>query len=161
MKTKPKVGISACLLGENVRYDGGNQSNHYIINELSEFVECVPVCPEVECGMTVPREPIELVGNPDSPDLLAVNSRTDYTEKMRKWIEKKLLLLENENLTVYIFKAKSPSCGIREVPVHTKEGIPSAQGAGMFAKAFMEKFPSVPVADEETLNNPAVRKHFL
>lgn len=161
MKAKPKVGISACLLGENVRYDGGNKSNRYLTEELGKYVEWVPVCPETECGMLVPREPIELVGQTDFPKLLGVQSRTDHTEKMRRWIEEKLIALEKENLTGYIFKSKSPSCGIREVPVHTKDGVPFAQSAGMFAKAFMEKFPSIPVTDEELQNDSTQREKFI
>src|SRR5512143_1734368 len=104
-----KLGISSCLLGENVRYDGGHKLDHYLRDTLGQFVEWVPVCPEVECGLPVPREAMRLVGDPDAPRLVTRKTGIDHTERMTKWAGRKLAQLERQNLCGFVFKARSPS----------------------------------------------------
>jgi uncharacterized protein YbgA (DUF1722 family)/uncharacterized protein YbbK (DUF523 family) len=156
-----KLGISTCLLGENVRYDGGHKLDRYLTNVVGPFVDWVPVCPEVECGLSVPREAMRLVGHPDNPRLVTVRSTVDHTERMQSWIQRRLVELESKDLCGFIFKARSPSSGMRGVKVYTEAGQPSHRGVGMFARAFMERFPDVPVEDEGRLHDAGLRENFI
>ncbi len=158
---KIKLGISSCLLGEKVRYDGGHKWDRYITDTLGEYFEWVSVCPEVEYGLPVPRETMHLVGYPDSPRLVTVHSGIDHTEGMLKWIEKKLKSLELEALNGFIFKSRSPSSGIGGVTIYTASGMPSRKGAGMFGGAFMRRFPLIPVIDDGRLHDPKLRENFI
>ena len=158
---KIKIGISSCLLGEKVRYDAGHQLDRYITDTLGQYFEWVPVCPEVEYGLPVPREPMRLVGDPDSPRLLTIRTGIDHTEGMLKWAEKKLKELEKEELCGFIFKSRSPSSGIGGVKVYTLSGMPSQRGIGLFGRAFMNKFPVIPVIDEGRLHDPGLRENFI
>ena len=135
---RPKLGISTCLLGENVRYDGGHKLDRYLRDTVGPFVEWVPVCPEVECGLPIPREAVRLVGDPENPSLVTSRSGIDKTEQMQKWIKVRLEQLKKENLCGFIFKTKSPSSGMRNIKVYNEKGMPVHKGAGMFAKAFIE-----------------------
>ncbi|KAA0241720.1 MAG: DUF1722 domain-containing protein [Candidatus Brocadia sp. AMX2] len=141
MHEKIKMGISSCLLGEKVRYDGRHKLDRFITDTLGQYFEWVPVCPECEYGLPVPREPLRLVGRPESPRLITIKTGIDHTEKMLQWAEKKLGELEQENLCGFIFKSKSPSSGIVGVKMYTPSGIPSQRGAGIFGGAFMKHFP--------------------
>lgn len=156
-----KIGISACLLGEKVRYDGGHKLDHYIKETLGKYVTFIGVCPEVEMGLPVPREAMRLVGDKDSPRLLTIRSNIDYTDKMLAWASKKLDKLENEKLCGFIFKSRSPSSGMKGVKVYNDSGIPVKTGVGIFAKSFMEKFPLLPVEDEGRLHAPVLRENFI
>lgn len=156
-----KLGISSCLLGEKVRYDGGHKQDHYLTDTLGRYVEWLPVCPEVEYGLPVPREAMHLVGSPDGPRLVTIRTGTDHTEGMKEWAQKKLDALENEDLCGFIFKSKSPSSGYRGVEIYSKSGIPAGKGAGIFAGAFVKRFPVIPVEDEERLRDPELRKNFI
>lgn len=156
-----KIGISACLLGEKVRYDGGHKLDHYIKETLGKYVTFIGVCPEVEMGLPVPREAMRLVGDKDSPRLLTIRSNIDYTDKMLAWASKKLDKLENEKLCGFIFKSRSPSSGMKGVKVYNDSGIPVKTGVGIFAKSFMEKFPLLPVEDEGRLHDPVLRENFI
>jgi uncharacterized protein YbgA (DUF1722 family)/uncharacterized protein YbbK (DUF523 family) len=158
---KVKIGISSCLLGKKVRYDGGHKLDRYITDTLGRYFDWVPVCPEVEYGLPVPREAMHLTGEPDSPHLLTIHSRVDHTEGMLKWSRKKLKELEKEKLCGFIFKSKSPSSGIREVKIYTPSGISRRTGAGIFGGAFMHYFPLVPVIDDSRLHNPGLRDNFI
>ena len=158
---KIKIGISSCLLGEKVRYDAGHQLDRYITDTLGQYFEWVPVCPEVEYGLPVPREPMRLVGDPDSPRLLTIRTGIDHTEGMLKWAEKKLKELEKEGLCGFIFKSRSPSSGIGGVKVYTPSGMPSQRGIGLFGGAFMNKFPVIPVIDDGRLHDPGLRENFI
>lgn len=161
MKSKIKIGISSCLLGEKVRYDGGHKLDHYLHDTLGRFVQWIPVCPEVECGLPVPREAMRLVGDPDSPRLMTRTGRVDHTPRMMKWARKRLKELEGEDLSGFIFKSRSPSSGLRRVKVYGPSGTPSAKGTGIFARAFINRFPVVPVEDDERLHNPQLRENFI
>jgi uncharacterized protein YbgA (DUF1722 family)/uncharacterized protein YbbK (DUF523 family) len=158
---KIRLGLSSCLLGEKVRYDGGHRWDRFITDTLGPYVEFVPVCPEVECGLGVPREPMRLVGRPDAPRLLTVRTGQDLTQRLLTWARQRVRELAQEDLDGFIFKAKSPSSGMARVKVYNDRGVPSATGVGLFAGVFMARFPLLPVADEARLYDPEIRENFL
>jgi len=158
---KIKIGISSCLLGNNVRYDGGHQHDRYITNTLGQYFTWFPVCPEVEYGLGIPREAMRLVGNPENPRLMTIRTSLDHTDGMHTWVNKKLQELEKENLCGFIFKSKSPSSGIGGVKIYTSSGMPDRKGAGLFGGAFMKHFPLLPVIDEGRLHDPLLRENFI
>jgi len=124
-------------------------------------VEYVPVCPEVEAGFGVPRESFRLVGDPDNPRLVTFKSKTDHTDRMLTWAKKRVRELEKEDLCGFIFKSDSPSSGMIRVKVYNEKGMPHKVGIGMFARAFMENFPLIPVEDDGRLNDPLIRENFI
>ncbi|MBA3027250.1 MAG: DUF523 and DUF1722 domain-containing protein [Desulfobacteraceae bacterium] len=156
-----KIGISRCLQGENVRYDGGHSQDHFLTDTLGLYVSYVPVCPEVECGMSIPREAMRLMGDSQSPRLVTVRTGEDKTGLMQKWISPKLSALEKENLCGFIFKKNSPSSGLFKVKVYGESGIPQKTGVGLFARAFTERFPLIPVEEDGRLNDPKLREMFI
>ena len=158
---KPLVGISTCLLGENVRYDGGNTLDHFIRDTLGQYVDLVPVCPEVECGLGIPREPMRLEGDPESPRLVIIRTRQDLTDQMIRWARQRVRRLEKEDLCGFIFKSKSPSCGMEKVKVFNEKGVPVKQGVGLFARTFRMHFPLLPVEDEGRIHDPMLRENFI
>ena len=159
---KIKVGISSCLLGNKVRYDGQSKLDHFLHDTLGQWCDFVPVCPEVECGLPIPRETMRLVGSVENPRLMTGKTGIDHTEKMQTWISCRLEELEKEDLVAFIFKTKSPSSGMRAVKVYKETGEPvSYKGVGLFAAAFMERFPHIPVEDEGRLNDPGIRENFI
>ena len=135
--------------------------DRYITDTLGQFFEWVPVCPEVEYGLSVPREAMCLIGNPGSPRLVTIHTGIDHTEEMLKWAKKKLKELEKEGLCGFIFKSKSPSSGIVGVKVYTFSGVPSQKGVGIFGGAFIQYFPLIPVIDEGRLHDPNLRENFI
>lgn len=158
---KIKIGISSCLLGNNVRYDGGHRHDRYITDTLGRYFAWFPVCPEVECGLGIPREAMRLVGDPENPSLVTIFTGVDHTDGMNAWVKKKLEELEKENLCGFIFKSKSPSSGIGGVKIYTPSGMPDREGAGLFGGAFMKHFPLLPVIDEGQLHDPLLRDNFI
>jgi uncharacterized protein YbgA (DUF1722 family)/uncharacterized protein YbbK (DUF523 family) len=156
-----KLGISTCLLGENVRYDGGNKLDRFLTETLGQYVEYVPVCPEVECGLTIPREAMHLEGDPDSPRLVTIRTKKDMTDRMIQWAQKRVAELERGNLCGFIFKSGSPSSGMERVKVYNEKAMPVKKGAGIFARIFMEHFPLLPVEDEARLRDPKLRDNFI
>ncbi len=158
---KIKIGISSCLLGNNVRYDGGHRHDRYITDTLGRYFAWCPVCPEVECGLGIPREAMRLVGDPENPRLVTILTGVDHTDGMNTWMKKKLQELEKENLCGFIFKSKSPSSGIGGVKIYTPSGMPDRKGAGLFGGAFMKHFPLLPVIDEGQLHDPLLRENFI
>jgi uncharacterized protein YbgA (DUF1722 family)/uncharacterized protein YbbK (DUF523 family) len=161
MEEKIRLGISECLLGHQVRYDGGHKWDRFLTDTLGQYVEYVPVCPEVECGLGIPREAMRLVGNPESPRLVTIRSGQDLTERMLSWAKKRAGELEKENLCGFIFKSDSPSSGMERVKVYNEKGMPEKKGVGLFAKAFMEHFPLIPVEEEGRLHDPKLRENFI
>ncbi len=161
MMEKIKIGISSCLLGEHVRYDGGHKLDHYLSETLGQYVHWVPVCPEVESGLPVPREAMRLVGDPEAPRLVTRYTGVDYTERMMSWAKKRLEQLGRENLCGFIFKSRSPSSGIKGVKVYTESGIHGKTSTGIFGGAYMKHFPLVPVEDDGRLHNPQLRENFI
>ena len=158
---KIRIGISACLLGQNVRYDGGHQHECYITDTLGRWFEWVPVCPEVEYGLPVPREAMRLVGNPENPRLVTIRSRVDHTDGMLAWAEGRLKSLAALDLGGFIFKSRSPSSGMAAVKVYGEAGMAVKRGVGIFAGAFMKRFPLLPVEEDGRLNDPILRENFI
>lgn len=161
MFEKPVLGISKCLLGESVRYDGGHKLDKYLRDQLGAYVTYVPVCPEADCGMGVPREALRLVMVDEKIRLLTRDSAQDKTEQMQKWIEGALGNLAGKNLCGFIFKARSPSSGLFGVKIYKHDGNQAGKGSGMFAKAFTERFPLLPVEEEGRLNDARLRENFI
>ena len=161
MEDKIRLGISSCLLGENVRYDGGHKRDRFIIETLGQFVEFVPVCPEVECGLPVPRESMHLAGDPQSPRLVTTRSKIDHTERMVHWARKRVGELEKENLCGFVFKSNSPSSGMERVKIYNEHGMAQKKGVGMFARAFMDYFPLIPVEEDGRLHDIRLRENFI
>lgn len=161
MNEKIKLGVSACLLGQEVRFDGGHKRDRFITDILSQYVEYVPVCPEVEYGLGIPRETLRLVGDPASPRLVTTKTHRDHTDGMSQYAHKRALELKNENLCGFIFKSKSPSSGMERVKVYSDKGIPINKGVGIFAGVFMAHFPLIPVEEEGRLHDPKLRENFI
>ena len=161
MEKNFKIGISSCLLGNEVRWNAGHKHDKYLTRTLGRFVDYVPVCPEVEAGFGVPRESFRLVGDPDAPRLVTFKSKTDHTDRMVNWAEKRVKELEKENLCGFIFKSDSPSSGMIRVKVYNEKGMPHKVGIGIFARAFMDHFPLIPVEDDGRLNDPLIRENFI
>jgi len=161
MNTPITIGISACLLGQNTRYDGGNLNAPLLVKVLSQSATLIPLCPEAECGLGVPREPMRLEGDPENPRLMTVTTRSDLTDRMRAWTTLRLNTLGREGIVGLVLKARSPSCGKR-VAVHRAgdDGEP-AYSPGLFIRLAMERFPGLPVADEEELRDPDRLTDFL
>lgn len=161
MRTPIKLGISSCLLGERVRWNGDHKLDRFLTDTLGKFVEYVPLCPEVECGFGIPREPLRLVGDPDSPRLITSRTNQDYTDRMNQWARKRVAELEKEGLSGFIFKSNSPSSGMERVKVYNEKGIPVKKGVGIFAGVFMEHFPLLPVEEEGRLHDLKFRENFI
>ncbi|MCA1792614.1 MAG: DUF523 and DUF1722 domain-containing protein [Desulfobacteraceae bacterium] len=161
MLTPIKIGISSCLLGNLVRYDGGHSHDRFLTQTLGLFTEYVPVCPEVECGMSTPRDSLRLVGDPENPRLVTRKTGEDHTAQMHQWIQKKLPALEKENLCGFIFKSKSPSSGLYRIKVYGDDNKVKNNGVGLFARAFIRHFPRIPVEEAGRLNDPKLREHFI
>ncbi len=158
-----RVGISSCLLGREVRYDGQHKRDAFLVDALGPFVEWVPVCPELELGMGVPREPIRLVGRPNAPRLVAERSEADHTARMRTFAERRVAELVREDLCGYVTKKDSPSCGMERVRVYPArgDGPPRREGVGAFTRVLLERMPLLPIEEEERLHDPALRESFI
>jgi uncharacterized protein YbgA (DUF1722 family)/uncharacterized protein YbbK (DUF523 family) len=162
MTTLPlRVGISRCLLGEEVRFDGGHKRDTFLTEVLGRYVEWVPVCPEVEAGLGTPREAMRLVGDPQDPRLVTIKSGTDHTRALETMTTNRIEELKELDLSGYVFKKGSPSCGIERVRIYNEHGKPSRTGVGLFARAFIEQFPLIPVEEEGRLCDPTLRENFI
>lgn len=159
--SKIKIGVSTCLLGHKVRYDGGHKRDPYIIDILGEYFEFVPVCPEVEAGFPTPREAFRLVGDIDKPRMITQKTGKDVTDRMQRWSHKRCDALADEQLRGYIFKSKSPSSGRWRVKVYNDKGMPQHKGVGIFARIFTDRFPGIPVEEEGRLNDLKLRENFI
>lgn len=147
-----RVGVSACLLGQAVRYDGGHRRSETVTQFLGRWFEWVPVCPEVELGLGVPRETIQLVAGPEGLLLTGTASSRDLTAAMKDYTRRRVRELEDLDLSGYVFKARSPSCGLDEVPVRNPLGLEVAShGTGLFAGGLIAAFPDLPVVEETRL----------
>jgi uncharacterized protein YbbK (DUF523 family) len=142
-----RILVSACLLGEKIRYDGGHKRDLFLIETLGPFVEWVRVCPEVDCGLPVPREAMRLVGDPKYPRLVTNKTGVDHTDRMERWAKARLDELSVLDLCGYICKKDSPSCGMEPM--------------GIYTRRFMERFPRLPLEDEGRLADPVVLKRFI
>ena len=156
-----RLGISRCLLGEPVRYDGGHKLDHFLVDVLGRHVEWVPVCPEVEAGFGTPREAMRLVDDVAEPRLLTVRSHHDYTGRMRRYAKTRVREFQALNLSGYVFKKDSPSCGTRRVRVYARDGRLLGTGKGLFAEAFQRAFPLTPIEEEGRLRDQGLRENFI
>ncbi len=159
--TPLRIGISSCLLGELVRYDGGHKRDRFLVDTLGPYVEWVPVCPELEVGMGVPRESIRLERTEEDIRLIAIKSRQDHTRSMRAWARSRLGELAQEGLRGYVLKSRSPSCGMERVPVYDENGVPKKDGVGAFARPLLERFPHLPIEEDGRLHDPKLRENFI
>lgn len=158
-----KLGISACLLGQKVRYNGGHTLDRFLADVLGQYVDYVPVCPEVEIGLPTPREAMRLVKRDDDelPRLVTQKTGIDHTDRMLEWAAHRLDKLERDELCGFIFKTKSPSSGMQRVKVYNEKGGNLRTGIGIFARVFMERFPLLPVEDEGRLQDIGIRENFI
>ncbi len=158
-----RVGVSSCLLGNPVRWDGGHRRDDFVAGALSRLVTLVPVCPEVELGMGTPRPPIRLVRANGETRLVEPVRNVDHTGAMRAWAERRLAELEREELSGFVLKEGSPSCGLERVEVWSgRPGAPPARdGSGLFAEALRARWPLLPVEEEGRLREPARREAFV
>src|SRR5262245_10633230 len=163
----PRIGISRCLLGDEVRHDGGHKRDPFLVSTFGRFVEWVPVCPEVEVGMGTPREPIQLVANnhdvpsdAQSVRLVGVKSRQDWTMPMTMFAASRVRELKSADLAGYVLKKDSPSCGFDRVRVHRGARV-TRDGRGLFAEALVRELPDLPIEEEGRLNDPSLRENFV
>ena len=156
-----RIGISACLLGEQVRFDGGHKRDAFLTETFGRFVEWVPVCPEVECGFGTPREAMRLVRGDNGVRLLTVKTGIDLTAPMERFSGSRVSALAAENLSGYVLKKDSPSCGLERVKIYDRHGSPARSGRGLFAAALAEAYPYLPIEEEGRLADPRLRDNFV
>ena len=159
-----RLGISSCLLGNEVRYDGQHKRDCFLVEELGPFVEWVPVCPEVEVGMGIPREPVRLVAAPWGPRMVAQHSGEDFTARMSRFSAKRVGQLARQDLCGYVLKSKSPSCGMERLKVYasTEKGAQATRyGVGLFAKILLSDLPNLPIEEDGRLSDAALRENFI
>ncbi len=156
-----RLGISRCLLGDGVRYDGGHKRDAFLVEVLGPYVEWIPVCPEVEAGLGTPRESMRLVGTPEDTRLVTIRTKIDQTDSLVHWAETRVQELGTLHLSGYVFKKDSPSCGMERVRIFNSHGMPATRGVGLFARAFLERFPLTPVEEEGRLCDPVLRDNFI
>ncbi len=160
MKTRPDIAISSCILGNAVRYDGESKYLPEICTELQQHFNLIAVCPEVEIGLGVPRPPVQLTGNPDQPEMTGRdNPDINVTDKMRTYCHRKPPQLNH--IYGYVFKSKSPSCGIHGIPVFDHGNIIDNDNRGLFADAMIKLYPDLPISDEVSLMHPEQRHQFI
>ncbi|PLX43392.1 MAG: DUF1722 domain-containing protein [Deltaproteobacteria bacterium] len=159
-KDFPRIVVSACLLGEEVRYDGSGKLDPYLVHTMGRFCTFIPLCPECEAGMSVPREPVNLWDDPASPRAVGAESGFDYSRGWRDFAMRRLGELSAEDPWGMVLKSRSPSCGVR-VDVHTGCGARKRAGMGIFAAAAKEHLPLIPVESEAGLYNPSRRENFI
>jgi uncharacterized protein YbgA (DUF1722 family)/uncharacterized protein YbbK (DUF523 family) len=159
---RPRIGISSCLLGDEVRFDGGHKRDRFLTDILGPHVEFVRVCPEVEVGMGTPRETLRLVRSGDGRvRMVTTRTEVDHTASMERWARKRLEELREENLSGYVLKKDSPSCGMERVKVFKTGGMPERDGRGIYAAALLARYPTLPVEEEGRLTDPRLRENFI
>ena len=156
-----RLGISSCLLGQRVRYDGGDKRAPLLSEVVGARVEWVPVCPEVELGLGTPRPPMVLRRANGAPRLWTPSTGTDHSEAMRRWARQRIAALGEARIAGYVLKSRSPSCGLRSVAVEDAAGERVATGSGLFAAALCRHLPRLPVAEDQELEDPAALAQFL
>lgn len=162
LEPRLRLGVSACLLGDEVRFNGGHCRDGFLAQTLGRYVEWVRVCPEVEIGLGTPRESIRLVGLAEKPRLVGIKSANDHTESMQEWSVEALEGLAQLELHGFILKKGSPSCGLFRIRVYEEDsGMPQRQGRGLFATSLVSRFPTLPVEEEGRLHDPRLRENFI
>jgi uncharacterized protein YbgA (DUF1722 family)/uncharacterized protein YbbK (DUF523 family) len=165
-----RIGISSCLLGQKVRFDGGHKRDSFLTDTLGRYVEWVPVCPEVEVGMGTPRETVHLVrdlsrashpGERGPVRMVAAKSGTDWTDRMVAYAQARVRKLALMDLSGYVLKKDSPSCGLARVKVHAPSAMPERTGTGLYAAVLRARMPTLPVEEEGRLCDPRLRENFV
>ena len=156
-----RIGVSACLLGEEVRFDGGHKRDAFLTGVLDPHVEFIPVCPEVEMGLGTPRETLRLVRRGEEVRMITTRTNIDHTDAMKAWANHRLDLLQGQDLSGYVLKKDSPSCGMARVKTYSTEEAPRRDGRGLFAAALLERMPLLPVEEEGRLSDPVLRENFI
>ena len=162
----PRIGISACLLGEEVRYNGEHKRDPFLTDVIGPYVEWVPVCPEVEIGLGIPRPPLRLVrigkGEESAIRMVTPETGADHTDAMRAYAERRVEELARAGLDGYILKKDSPSCGMERVKLYPAEGGPATREArGLFADVLLRRLPHLPVEEEERLHDARLCESFI
>lgn len=160
MNSTIKLGVSTCLLGEQVRFDGGHKHDRYITDVLGRYFSFVAVCPEVGCGLPIPRESMRLEGDPAAPRLMTNKTRIDLTDQMQAYCNRTVEELAAQDLCGYIFKKDSPSSGLFRVKVYNN-GMAAKNGSGLFAATMVKRFPLLPMEEEGRLHDPYLRENFI
>lgn len=163
MSTRPaiRVGISACLLGQEVRYDGGHKRDRFLTDTFGRFVEWVPVCPEVEAGFGTPRESMRLLERDGRLRMVTNKTGVDLTDGLTRWAHRRVGQLAADDLCGYVLKKDSPSCGLERVKVYNVHGTGERRGRGLFAAALHEQYPHLPLEEEGRLSDPRIRENFI
>ena len=159
--TPLRIGISACLLGQQVRYDGGHKRDRFLTDTFGLFVEWVPVCPEVEAGFGTPREAMRLVDDDGRLRLVTVKTGIDLTGQLERFARRRVEQLGADDLSGYVLKKDSPSCGVERVKVYNAHAAPSRSGQGLFAAALCARYPHLPVEEEGRLSDARLRENFV
>ena len=161
MSDSVRIGVSACLLGESVRHDASHANHVYLVNVLSKQVELVPLCPEMGCGMGLPREAVRHVDCAGDLRLIGADSAEDWTERMNAWCDRVIPDLENDDLCGFVVKDDSPTCGSVNGPVHSTDSTGVKRGVGFFTARLMKRFPLMPVESQARLDDPILRENFI
>jgi len=157
---KSLVGVSQCLLGDRVRYDGASKANRIVLEQLSKLFELVPICPEVEAGLSIPRPPVQLSGSIETPRLTGRDDpNVDVTEIMLTYCQQKPA--ELQHLSGFIFKSRSPSCGLNSAPVYINDECITENSRGIFARSFCSAYPNTPVIEDTELQQEITLKNFI
>jgi uncharacterized protein YbgA (DUF1722 family)/uncharacterized protein YbbK (DUF523 family) len=156
-----RIGISSCLLGAEVRFDGGHKRDAFLVDTFGKFVEWVPVCPEVELGLGTPRESLRLVRKGQDIRMVNTKSGRDISDEMREWARTRAEALAGEDLAGYVLKKDSPSCGMERVRIYAESGMAEKGGRGLFAEALIARFPRLPIEEEGRLWDPRLRDNFV
>ena len=160
--SKPiKIGVSACLLGEKIRPDGRHARSHYLTQTLSKYVEFIPLCPEMACGMGINREPVRQVDCADRIRLIGYDTGEDWTERMDSWCERILVGLEEDELCGFILKNNSPSCALKMGKVYSTTGKAPRREQGFFTTRLAKHYPLLPLESDDGLKNPILRENFI
>jgi uncharacterized protein YbgA (DUF1722 family)/uncharacterized protein YbbK (DUF523 family) len=158
---KPRIGVSSCLLGATVRWDGGHKRDRFLTDVLATWVEWVDVCPEVGIGLGTPRETVHLLGRAEAPRLVGTKTGADHSDAMERFSRAKVDELAALDLAGYVLKSDSPSCGMERVRVYDQKGMAQRRGVGAFARVLLERFPLLPIEEEGRLNDSVLRESFL
>jgi uncharacterized protein YbbK (DUF523 family)/uncharacterized protein YbgA (DUF1722 family) len=156
------IGISSCLLGQNVRWNGSNRLDKFLSETLGKYVQWIPACPEVESGLSVPRKPLHLVEINKKTCVLTSDNQCDYTDKIVEWSTCHVRALKSQNLCGYIFKSKSPSCGLDKIKKHSLSGnYLSNNSRGLFVSQLLKSLPQLPVIDDGRLHDSILKENFI
>ena len=156
-----RIGLSACLAGDEVRFNGGHSHQRYLTETLGQFFEYVTACPEIEAGMTVPRPAVRLVAAGEKVRVIDPKNGVDWTAAMEDHAVQRAGMVVDEGLSGFILKSKSPSCGMERVKVYDHNDVPNASGRGIFAEELLRRYPRLPMEEEGRLNDPNLRENFI